>query len=74
MKRVFNFSAGPAVLPLDVLMEAQAELLNYEDTGMSVMEMSHRSAPFEKILNDAYSTVKLDDNPVLFIYKFKDVE
>ncbi len=58
MKRVFNFSAGPAVLPLDVLMEAQAELLNYEDTGMSVMEMSHRSAPFEKILNDAIADLK----------------
>ena len=54
MKRVFNFSAGPAVLPMDVLMEAQNEMLDYEGTGMSVMEMSHRSAPFEKILNEAY--------------------
>ena len=58
MKRVFNFSAGPAVLPLDVLMEAQSEMLDYEGTGMSVMEMSHRSAPFEKILNEAISDLK----------------
>ena len=53
MKRVFNFSAGPAILPEDVLREAQEEMFNYGNTGMSVMEMSHRSKPFEKILNDA---------------------
>lgn len=58
MKRVFNFSAGPAVLPMDVLKEAQNEMLDYEGTGMSVMEMSHRSAPFEKILNDAIADLK----------------
>ena len=58
MKRVFNFSAGPAVLPEEVLKEAQEEMFNYENTGMSVMEMSHRSKPFEKILNDAINDLK----------------
>ena len=58
MKRVFNFSAGPAVLPEDVLLQAQKEMLNYDNTGMSVMEMSHRSKPFEKILNEAISDLK----------------
>ena len=43
MKRVYNFSAGPAVLPEEVLQEAAAEMLDYRGTGMSVMEMSHRS-------------------------------
>ena len=41
-KRVFNFAAGPSTMPLEVLQAAQAELLNYGGTGMSVMEMSHR--------------------------------
>ena len=50
MSRVFNFSAGPAVLPEEVLRTAQAEMLEYGDSGMSVMEMSHRSKDFEEIL------------------------
>ena len=58
MKRVFNFSAGPAVLPEEVLLEAQNEMFDYANTGMSVMEMSHRSKPFEKILNDAIEDLK----------------
>ena len=58
MKRVFNFSAGPAILPEDVLKEAQEEMFNYDNTGMSVMEMSHRSKPFEKILDDAINDLK----------------
>ena len=58
MKRVFNFSAGPAILPEEVILETQKELFNYENTGMSVMEMSHRSKPFEKILNDAINDLK----------------
>lgn len=58
MKRVFNFSAGPAVLPEEVLLEAQQEMLDYNNTGMSVMEMSHRSKPFETILNDAINDLK----------------
>ena len=58
MKKVFNFSAGPAVLPEEVLIEAQNELVDYNGTGMSVMEMSHRSKPFDKILNDAINDLK----------------
>jgi len=46
--RVVNFGSGPAQLPLEVLLEAQKDFLNYSNTGMSIMELSHRSAPFEK--------------------------
>ncbi len=51
--RIYNFSAGPAVMPLAVLERAQSEILSLEGTGMSVMEISHRSARFEKILANA---------------------
>ena len=53
MHRVYNFSAGPAVLPEEVLQEAAAEMLDYQGTGMSVMEMSHRSKAYEKIILEA---------------------
>lgn len=53
MSRVYNFSAGPAVLPEEVLKEAAAEMLDYNGTGMSVMEMSHRSKAFEEIIQTA---------------------
>ena len=53
MSRVYNFSAGPAVLPEEVLKEAAAEMLDYKGTGMSVMEMSHRSKAFDEIIKDA---------------------
>lgn len=53
MKRVYNFSAGPAVLPEEVLREAAEEMLDYKGTGMSVMEMSHRSKAFEEIIQEA---------------------
>ena len=53
MARIYNFSAGPAVLPEEVLVEAAQEMLDYQGTGMSVMEMSHRSKPFQKIIDDA---------------------
>ena len=43
MKRVYNFSAGPSALPLEVLQEVQRDMLDYADTGMSITEMSHRS-------------------------------
>ncbi|WP_171332875.1 3-phosphoserine/phosphohydroxythreonine transaminase [Enterococcus cecorum] len=49
---VFNFSAGPAVLPKEVLQKAQSEFLNYEQSGMSVMEMSHRSKLYDAIIKD----------------------
>ena len=58
MKRVFNFSAGPATLPLDVLKEAQEELLDFENSGMSIMEISHRSKPFEKVLEEAVADLR----------------
>lgn len=50
MGRVYNFSAGPAQLPVSVLERAQEELLSYQEKGMSVMEMSHRSSDFKKII------------------------
>ena len=53
MSRVYNFAAGPAVLPEEVLKEAADEMLDYNGTGMSVMEMSHRSKDFEVIIQDA---------------------
>ncbi len=53
MSRVYNFSAGPAVLPEEVLLEAQAEMMDYNGTGMSVMEMSHRSKAFDQIIQEA---------------------
>ncbi|MBQ7067587.1 MAG: 3-phosphoserine/phosphohydroxythreonine transaminase [Synergistaceae bacterium] len=58
MSRVFNFSAGPAVLPEEVLRTAQAELLEYKNSGMSVMEMSHRSKDFEDILDEAENDLR----------------
>jgi phosphoserine aminotransferase len=57
-KRIFNFSAGPATLPLPVLERAQAELTSVNGTGMSVMEISHRSETFEKILTSAKQGIR----------------
>ena len=53
MARVYNFSAGPSVLPEVVLKEAAEEMLDYKGTGMSVMEMSHRSKAFDNIIKEA---------------------
>ena len=58
MSRVYNFSAGPAVLPEEVLKEAAAEMLDYKGTGMSVMEMSHRSKAFEEIITTAEQDIR----------------
>ena len=58
MSRVFNFSAGPAVLPEEVLKEAALEMMDYNGCGMSVVEMSHRTKEFEKILNDAIEDLR----------------
>ena len=55
---IYNFSAGPAVLPKPVLEKAQAELLDYQGSGMSVLEMSHRSKEFDKIIKDAESLLR----------------
>jgi len=57
-ERVYNFSAGPSMLPLEVLEKVQAELLNYDSSGMSVMEMSHRSKTYERIINDAETNLR----------------
>ena len=72
MARIYNFSAGPAVLPEEVLREAAEEMLDYRGTGMSVMEMSHRSKAFEGIIGDAEKTLRelmnIPDNyKVLFL-------
>ncbi|MCB8816917.1 3-phosphoserine/phosphohydroxythreonine transaminase [Desulfosporosinus shakirovi] len=72
MSRVYNFAAGPAVLPEEVLKEAAGEMLDYNGTGMSVMEMSHRSKAFEEIITDAEKTLRdlmnIPDNyKVLFL-------
>jgi phosphoserine aminotransferase len=58
MKRAYNFNAGPSALPLPVLEKAQAELVNYQQTGMSVMELSHRSKDFEQVLEKAKNALK----------------
>ena len=58
MARVYNFNPGPAALPLSVLQKCQAELLDYPNTGMSIMEMSHRSKEFEQILADTQALFK----------------
>ena len=58
MSRVYNFSAGPAVLPEEVLNEAAAEMLDYRGTGISVMEKSHRSKSYETIIEDAESDLR----------------
>lgn len=72
MSRVYNFSAGPAVLPEEVLKAAAEEMLDYKGTGMSVMEMSHRSKAFEEIINEAEADLRelmgIPDNyKVLFL-------
>ena len=58
MKRVYNFSAGPSMLPRPVLEKAQSEMLCYGDSGMSVMEMSHRTPEFEEILHGAEDSLR----------------
>ena len=70
--RVYNFSAGPAVLPEEVLKEAQEDFYSYKNAGMSVMEMSHRGKDYDKIIKDAESDLRKlldigDDYAVLFL-------
>ena len=72
MSRVYNFSAGPAVLPEPVLKEVAEEMMDYQGSGMSVMEMSHRSPEFQKIIDDAEQDLRdlmnIPDNyKVLFL-------
>ena len=72
MSRVYNFSAGPAVLPESVLQEAADEMLDYRGTGMSVMEMSHRSKAYQAIIDEAEADLRTlmgipDNYKVLFM-------
>ncbi|MBQ0042291.1 MAG: 3-phosphoserine/phosphohydroxythreonine transaminase [Lachnospiraceae bacterium] len=72
MSRVYNFSAGPAVLPEEVLKEAAEEMFDYQGSGQSVMEMSHRSKVYDKIIKDAEADLRelmnIPDNyKVLFL-------
>ncbi|MBX6395675.1 MAG: 3-phosphoserine/phosphohydroxythreonine transaminase [Alicyclobacillaceae bacterium] len=71
-KRAFNFNAGPSALPLEVLLQAQEELVDFRGTGMSVMEMSHRSKVYEEVHNETAALVREllgvpDDYDVLFL-------
>lgn len=70
--RIYNFSAGPAILPVDVLKEAQEDMLSYKGTGMNVMEMSHRSKTYDAIFKGAEADLRKlldisDDYAVLFL-------
>ncbi|MFF0650659.1 aminotransferase class V-fold PLP-dependent enzyme, partial [Bacillus velezensis] len=72
MERTTNFNAGPAALPLDVLQKAQKEFVNFNDTGMSVMELSHRSTEYDAVHQKAKSLLKElmdipDDYDILFL-------
>ncbi len=72
MSRVYNFHPGPSTLPLSVLEQAQQELLDYQGTGLSVLEMSHRSKEYEAINAQAEARVKAllglgDDYRVIFV-------
>jgi phosphoserine aminotransferase len=72
VQRTYNFNAGPSALPLSVLEKAQAELIDFRGTGMSVMELSHRSRPYEEVHNQAISSLRdllaiPDTHEVLFL-------
>ncbi len=72
MERVYNFSAGPSMLPENVLQKAAEEMMNYQGSGMSVMEMSHRSPVYEKIIAEAETLLRQvmsipDNYKVLFL-------
>ena len=72
MERVYNFSAGPSMLPLQVLETAASEMLNYKGSGMSVMEMSHRSPVYDEIIKEAEALLRKlmnipDNYKVLFL-------
>ncbi|MDR3312361.1 MAG: aminotransferase class V-fold PLP-dependent enzyme, partial [Spirochaetaceae bacterium] len=72
MARIYNFSAGPSMLPEDVLKQAAAELFDYHGSGMSVMEMSHRSKVYEEIIHNTEALFRKvmgipDNYKVLFL-------
>ena len=70
--RIYNFNPGPSMLPLEVLKEAQAEFLNFQNTGMSILEISHRAPAYDAVHNQAKADILElmglgDDYEVLFI-------
>ncbi len=72
MPRIFNFSAGPAMLPTDVLEQAQVELLDYQACGMSIMECSHRGKEYKPVQEEAEANLRellglRDTHAVLFL-------
>ena len=72
MKRAYNFNAGPSAMPLEVLQEAQAEFLNYAGTGMSIIEMSHRSPEYDAMHKETKDLLRElmeipEDYEILFI-------
>ena len=72
MSRIYNFSAGPSMLPVSVLEQAAKDLVDYQGTGMSVMEMSHRTPVYEDILSRTECSLRScmgipDDYAVLFM-------
>lgn len=72
MNRVYNFSAGPSMLPMEVLEQAASEMTNFGGSGMSVMEMSHRSKAYDAIINEAFDTFRRvmnvpDNYKILFL-------
>ena len=79
MSRVYNFSAGPAVLPEEVLKEAADEMLDYQGSGQSVMEMSHRSKVYDNIIKEAEKDLRdllnIPDNyKVLFLQPHRGLQ
>ena len=58
MARIYNFNAGPSTLPLPVLEKAQAELLDFQGSGMSIMELSHRSPEYDAVHNETQTLLR----------------
>ena len=73
MSRVYNFSAGPSMLPEEVLKKAQTEMLEYGTSGMSVMEMSHRSKDYQDIIDSAEALVRELQSIVLARRRFNTI-
>ena len=78
MPRVYNFNAGPAVLPPEVLQEAQRELLDFKGSGMSILESSHRGKEYDAAHTEAVANYKQllgcsDDYAVLFVARAQQI-
>ena len=68
-KRIHNFNAGPAALPLPVLQEIQESFLNFKGSGMSITEVSHRSKWFDDVINDAIA--RIPQTPEVWMTRFR---